>query len=54
MVSLNVSVDFEVDLEQIAIESAQRLGYDGLKDKQLEPIVFFLATRDYVARAIYI
>ena len=32
-------VNFEVDLAQIAIEAARRLGYDGLNKKQLEAVV---------------
>ena len=34
-------VNFEVDLAQIgaAIEAARRLGYDWLKEKQLEAVV---------------
>ena len=32
-------VNFEVDLAQITIEAARRLGYDGLKEKQLEAVV---------------
>ena len=36
-----VSVDFEVDLEQIAIENTRCLGYDGLKEKQLESLYLF-------------
>ena len=41
------SVDISaVDFEQIAIESAQRLGYDGLKEKQIEAIVSFLRGND--------
>ena len=48
MASLDVSVGFEVDLEQITIESAQRLGYDGLKEKQLEAIVSFLQGNDTI------
>ena len=46
MDSLDVSVDSQVDLKQIAIESAQHLGYDGLKEKQLEAIVSFLQGND--------
>ena len=46
MASLDVSVDSQVDLKQIAIESAQRLGYDRLKEKQLEAIVSFLQGND--------
>ena len=48
MASLNVSVDSSsrwIFREQIPIESAQRLGYEGLKEKQLEAIVTFLATQ---------
>ena len=39
-------VNFEVDLAQIAIEAARRLGYDGLKKKQLEAVVSFLQGND--------
>ena len=46
MVESSVSVLTVKELEQIAIESARRLGYDGLKDKQLEAIVSFLQGND--------
>jgi len=39
-------VNFEVDLAQIAIEAARRLGYNGLKKKQLEAVVSFLQGND--------
>ena len=40
------SLDVSMDFKQIAIESAQCLGYDGLKEKQLEAIVSFLQGND--------
>ena len=36
----------ELDLKQIITESGMRLGYESLKEKQLEPVSMFLQWND--------
>ena len=43
VVTVEVTVE---ELEQIAVDGAQRLGYEGQKDRQLEAILSFLQGND--------
>ena len=46
MMAKSFSVVTVEELEQIAVDGARRLGYEGLKDRQLEEIVSFLQGND--------